>query len=82
MTTLQRAGRAFTLDTLAKRIGLRREDVRAVLSRLHERGYVDVLRMRVTLAGFAIGAGLAGANIEALRARRAPRVKVRRREAA
>ncbi|AUX43316.1 hypothetical protein SOCE26_047610 [Sorangium cellulosum] len=63
--------RAETLDTLVERLRVRRKDVRDTLTVLHRQGMVDVLRMRLTLSGFAIGSALIGQTLPALRA--APR---------
>ena len=63
LTTLQRRGRCADLATLAERVGVRRADARTVLTRLHQQGFVDVLRMRLTLSGLAIGASLSGVTL-------------------
>ena len=60
-------GRRLGLDDLVQDIGARRGDVRRTLTALHHEGYVDVLRMRPTLQGFAIGRALAGSTLPALR---------------
>jgi hypothetical protein len=72
LTTLQREGRRTNVAELARTVGVRRADARAVLSRLHRQGLVDVLHMRPTLAGFAIGASLAGATLPSPRVPRRP----------
>jgi DNA-binding IclR family transcriptional regulator len=46
--------RAVTLADVARAVGARRADVRRVVTRLHQEGYVDALRMRPTLAGLAL----------------------------
>ena len=69
LTTFQRRGRCADLATLAARVGVRRADARTVLTRLHQQGYVDVLRMRLTLAGLAIGSSLRGVTLAPLFAR-------------
>lgn len=61
-------GRATDLETLATEIGVRKVDCRAALSTLHRQGYVDVLRMRPTLQGFALGASIRNARLDAVRA--------------
>lgn len=58
MTVAQKGGLRVTLDDLAADLGVRRNDVRSAVSALHRQGLVDVLRMHVTLAGFAIGSAL------------------------
>ena len=45
----------LTLDVLAQRLNAPREAVRAVVSALHEAGYLDAMRLRLTLKGFAAG---------------------------
>lgn len=60
---------AATLETLAARVGVRRRDVRRVLSALHREGLVDVLRMRLTLRGLALGATFATSPLRAVRGR-------------
>ena len=67
LTTLQRAERTTNVAELARLVGVRRSDARAVLSRLHRQGYVDVTRMRVTLMGFAVGASLDGVELPPIR---------------
>lgn len=61
------AGRRSELDALVKSTGVRRADVRSVLSALHREGYLDVLRMKLTLAGFALGCSLIDAPVPAIR---------------
>ncbi|WP_437330642.1 MULTISPECIES: hypothetical protein [unclassified Sorangium] len=67
----QREGRSETLDSLVEKLRVRRRDVRGTLTLLHRQGMLDVLHMRLTLSGFAIGSALIGKTLPALRA--APR---------
>jgi DNA-binding Lrp family transcriptional regulator len=67
LTSLQREGRVATLADLAGALGVRRADVRRVVSALHRQGYVDALRMKPTLAGFALGSALIGAELTPMR---------------
>jgi DNA-binding IclR family transcriptional regulator len=60
--------RRASLETLVEELSVRRADVRRTLSTLHREGFVDVLRMRPTLAGFALGRALRGVELPALRA--------------
>ena len=46
---------------------LRREDVRAAVSRLDAEGFVDAARMRLTFAGFALGTALLPRKVMPLR---------------
>jgi len=54
----QSRGRLVALDSLASDIGVRREDVRHVVTSLHEEGHVDAKRMKLTMTGFAIAASM------------------------
>lgn len=67
MVKAAKAGRATHLEELASAIGVRKADCRQALSTLHRQGYVDVLRMRPTFEGFAVGAALRGAALAAPR---------------
>jgi len=60
MTIAHKSGEQCTLDTLVQELHVRRADLRSVLSGLHEEGILDVLHMRLTLNGFAIGHALEG----------------------
>ena len=71
LTTAQREDRRLDLDELVSEVGARRAEVRRTLSALHRGGYVDVLRMRLTLKGFAIGQALSATDLIPLRARAA-----------
>ena len=71
LTTAQREGRRIGLDDLTADLGVRRAEVRTTLSALHRAGFVDVLHMRPTLRGFAIGQALAGRRLVPLRGARA-----------
>ncbi|WP_437282860.1 hypothetical protein WME90_20470 [Sorangium sp. So ce375] len=63
----QRDGRSETLDTLVEKVRVRRRDIRSTLTVLHGQGMLDVLHMRLTLSGFAIGSALIGKTLPALR---------------
>ena len=60
-------GRSTDLEDLSTAIGVRKVDCHAALTTLHRQGYVDVLRMRPTLEGFALGASLRNATLEPVR---------------
>lgn len=60
---------AVTLETLAANVAVRRRDVRRVLSSLHREGLVDILRMRLTLRGLALGAALSASALRSVRTR-------------
>ena len=67
LTTRHDEGRLVHLDDLAQAVGARRADVRATLSRMHREGWIDVVRMRPTLRGFALGRALAGRRLAPMR---------------
>lgn len=60
-------GRATTLADLAGTVGVRRTEVRGLVSRLDREGHVDALRLRLTLSGLALAASLDGCKLPALR---------------
>jgi hypothetical protein len=63
----QSEGRMQDLETLTREFRVRRGDVRRAVSALHREGYLDALRMRLTLTGFAIGRSLLGEKLPELR---------------
>jgi Mn-dependent DtxR family transcriptional regulator len=67
MSLAQREGRRVDLEGLTAELGARRGDVRGTLSALHRQGLVDVTKMSLTLAGFALGARFASRPASPLR---------------
>lgn len=63
-------GRVLSLEDLSRDLGVRKPDVRRVVSSLHAEGYVDAVWMRLTLAGFAVASSVAGSKLVDPRARR------------
>jgi DNA-binding IclR family transcriptional regulator len=63
----QTEGQASSLETLTEALRVRRTDIRRTVTLLHRQGYVDALRMRLTLEGFAIGRAYLGATLPPLR---------------
>ena len=59
--------RATHLEELCTAIGVRKPDCRRALTVLHRQGFVDVLRMRPTLSGFALGSAVRAGEMKALR---------------
>jgi DNA-binding IclR family transcriptional regulator len=59
--------RRVTLQTLVDELGVRRVDVRRTVSLLHEQGYLDVVRLHLSMAGFALGIGLLDRKLPELR---------------
>lgn len=70
----QTEGRRTNLETLVDQLQVRRNDVRGVVTTLHQQGLVDVLHMRLTLEGFAIGRALLKQELPVLRATEGRRV--------
>jgi Mn-dependent DtxR family transcriptional regulator len=68
----QSKGRSMHLEMLASDIGVRREDVRDVVTSLHVEGHVDAKRMKLTLSGFAIAASMRECHLASARAIPAP----------
>jgi DNA-binding IclR family transcriptional regulator len=63
----QQEGRVMDLETLALTLKVRRPDIRKTVSALHREGLVDALRMRLSLAGFAMGTAFLGKELPPLR---------------
>ena len=63
LANAQNLGRVVRLDELANEIGVRKTDVRDVVTRLHAEGHVDALRLRLTMTGLALAAALAGCQL-------------------
>jgi hypothetical protein len=63
----QSEGRPSSLDSLTEELRVRRGDVRRTVTLLHRRGFVDALRMRLTLSGFALGRAYLGQTLPPLR---------------
>lgn len=63
----QSEGRRTNLETLVDELQVRRGDVRSVVTTLHQQGLVDVIHMRLTLEGFALGRALLKQTLPALR---------------
>jgi len=68
-----RKGARTSLIDLAKSLDVRRADVRRVVTKLHSEGFVDALRMRLTMRGLALVAMLEGKEPRPIRISR-PRV--------
>ena len=54
IATAERAGRSMNLELLTAELHVRRADVRRTVTALDREGFVDAMRMRLTLAGFAL----------------------------
>lgn len=66
----ERQGKLTDLRDLAQELGVRRQDVRRVVTKLHIEGFVDALHMRLTMQGLALAGMLDGRRIKAMRAPR------------
>ena len=69
----QMEGRLSNLETLTEALQVRRGDVRRCVTLLDQQGYLDALRMRLTLKGFALGRSL---SVEDLPVLRKPRLAI------
>lgn len=67
LATYHENGRVATLQSIVDDVGVRRADVRTTLTALHEQGLVDVLRMKLTLQGFALAMALREVRLPPLR---------------
>lgn len=63
----QARGRLVRLDELACEVGVRRKDVREIVTRLHAEGHVDAQRMKLTMTGLVLAASMEGATLRAVR---------------
>ena len=59
-------GRLLGLDELTEQIGVSRAAVRNAVSELHVDGFVDALRMRVTMSGLVFGTYLGAQKLTPL----------------
>ena len=55
------------LEDVAAEAGVRKIDARRLVRELDRQGFVDAMRMRPTLAGFALGASVADVDLKPLR---------------
>ncbi len=55
-----------SLNDLSHEIRARRSDLRRTVSALHRQGYVDALRMRLTMRGLVLGLALTGVTLPEL----------------
>jgi transcription initiation factor IIE alpha subunit len=67
MSDAQAEGRVLRLDELAADLGVRKADVRHVITRLHAEGHVDALRLRLTMSGLALATSLGTSALPELR---------------
>lgn len=63
----QNDGVTVTLETLTSALQVRRIDVRRAITAMHREGYLDALRMRLTLRGLALGAAFTVSSLRPLR---------------
>lgn len=69
----QMQGRAVRLDELASAVGVRRGDVRKVITRLDAEGHVDAKRLRLTFSGLALAVAMGKSRLPAVRTSEAMR---------
>ena len=68
----QSRGKGVHLEELAEAIGVRREEVRHVVTSLHHEGHVDAKRMRLTFSGLALAAAMKDCKLRPVRTPIAP----------
>ena len=66
----QLRGQLVRLDELAREVGVRKADVRLIVSTLHAEGHVDATRMKLTLTGLALAASMRDSRLRATRTRK------------
>lgn len=59
----QTQGRLVRLDEMACSVGVRRADVRRVVTSLHREGHVDAQRMRLTMTGLVLATAMRDAEL-------------------
>jgi hypothetical protein len=67
MSNRQGTQRRYSASELALELGVRRDDIDSVLSKLDAQDIVDVERMSLTLSGFTIGMALGAQDLQPLR---------------
>lgn len=63
----QARGRLVRLDELACEVGVRRKDVRELVSSLHAEGHVDATRLKLTMTGLVLAASMHDSTLRAVR---------------
>jgi DNA-binding IscR family transcriptional regulator len=69
LAVAKQRGRVVRLDELAQEIGVRRDDVRDVVTSLDTEGHVDARRLRLTMSGFAIAVAMRECKLRDARVR-------------
>lgn len=67
LSEAQAEGRTLALDDLATLTGVRRADVREVVTGLHREGHLDALRLRLTLSGLALATAFGSCELRSTR---------------
>lgn len=68
LAVAQARGRVMHLDDVAGAIGVRHDDVREVVTRLHQEGHVDAKRMRLTMTGLVLASSMRPCKLNDVRA--------------
>ena len=76
LSRAQQKGEQLSLEDLAARLEVRKVDVRRVVSALDKRGFVDAMRMRVTMMGFVLGCSVSASELKPARKAAAKRAAV------
>ncbi len=67
LSRAQQQGEQLSLEAVAARLEVRKADVRRVVSALDKGGFVDAMRMRVTMMGFVLGCSVGTAELKPAR---------------
>jgi transcription initiation factor IIE alpha subunit len=67
LAAAQARGRLVRLDELACDVGVRKTDVREIISHLDAEGHVDGKRLRLTMTGLILSASMQGATLRPVR---------------
>lgn len=67
LANAQARGRMARLDELAMEVGVRRTDVREVVSQLDAEGHVDATRLKLTMTGLVLAASMRATKLRPVR---------------
>jgi DNA-binding IscR family transcriptional regulator len=67
LAAAQARGRLVRLDELACEIGVRRADVREIVSSLDAEGHVDATRLKLTMTGLILAGSMRDAKLRPVR---------------
>lgn len=67
LANAQARGRLVRLDELAMEIGVRKTDIREIVSHLDAEGHVDAMRLKLTMTGLVLAASMRTAKLRPVR---------------